>query len=355
MSSDDAPNFAGAACPAPLRDRDVVLLGHGSGGRLTAELLERIVLPSLSNPTLDALDDAALLRLASGERVAFTTDSYVVSPIFFPGGDIGELAVNGTINDLAVSGARPIALSLAFILEEGFPLDDFRRVVDSVKNAAARARVPVVTGDTKVVNHGSGDGVFINTSGVGLVPDGVSVGSAFVREGDAILVSGTIGDHGVAILAQRQGLQLRGELVSDTAALHELTRDLLEVCPRIHAMRDPTRGGLAATLVEIASRRRLGVEVYESALPVREEVRGACEILGLDPTMVANEGKLVAFVPDEDASAVLDAMRAHPLGRNAARIGTVTSEHAGMVVVRTPFGSTRVLDLPLTEPLPRIC
>ena len=344
-----------AACPVPIRERDVILIGHGSGGRMTSELLERVVVPALSNPTLDALDDAALLHLPSGERVAFTTDSYVVSPIFFPGGDIGDLAVNGTINDLAVSGARPIALSLAFILEEGFPIEEFRRVVASVKRAAERARVPVVTGDTKVVGHGSGDGVFVNTSGVGVVPDGLALGSAHVRPGDAIIVSGTIGDHGVAILAHRQGLQIRGDLQSDTAPLHELTRAMLEVCPRIHAMRDPTRGGLAATLVEIATRRKLGVEIFETSLPVREEVRGACEILGLDPTMVANEGKLVAFVPEEDAGLLLEAMRAHPLGEGAACIGRVCDEHAGLVVVRTPFGSTRVLDLPLTEPLPRIC
>ena len=344
-----------AACPVPIRERDVILIGHGSGGRMTSELLERVVLPALSNPTLDALDDAALLHLPSGERVAFTTDSYVVSPIFFPGGDIGDLAVNGTINDLAVSGARPIALSLAFILEEGFPIEDFRRVVASVKRAADRAHVSIVTGDTKVVGHGSGDGVFVNTSGVGVVPDGLALGSAHVRPGDAIIVSGTIGDHGVAILAHRQGLAIRGDLQSDTAPLHELTRAMLEISPRIHAMRDPTRGGLAATLVEIATRRKLGVEIFESALPVRDEVRGACEILGLDPTMVANEGKLVAFIPEEDAGLVLEAMRAHPLGKDAACIGRVTDEHAGMVVVRTPFGSTRVLDLPLTEPLPRIC
>jgi len=342
-------------CPVPIREREVILIGHGSGGRMTSELLERVVVPALSNPTLDALDDAALLHLPSGERIAFTTDSYVVSPIFFPGGDIGDLAVNCTINDLAVSGARPIALSLAFILEEGFPIEDFRRVVASVKRAADRARVSVVTGDTKVVGHGSGDGVFVNTSGVGVVPDGLALGSAQVRPGDAVIVSGTIGDHGVAILAHRQGLAIRGDLRSDTAPLHELTRAMLEISPRIHAMRDPTRGGLAATLVEIATRRKLGVEVFESALPVRDEVRGACEILGLDPAMVANEGKLVAFIPEEDAGVVLEAMRAHPLGKDAACIGRVTDEHAGMVVVRTPFGSTRVLDLPLTEPLPRIC
>ena len=342
-------------CPVPIRDRDVVLLGHGAGGRLTADLIERIVVPALSNPTLDALDDQAILRLHDGARVAFTTDSYVVSPIFFPGGDIGELAVNGTVNDLAVGGARPIALSLAFILEEGFPLDDFRRVVDSVRRAAQRAHVPIVTGDTKVVGHGSGDGVFINTSGVGLVPEGIDLGSANVRPGDAILVSGPIGDHGVTILATRQGIDLGGELRSDTAALHELTNALLEVCPSIHAMRDPTRGGLAATLVEIASRRKLGIDVMERAIPVRDEVRGACEILGLDPLYVANEGKIAVFVPEADRDKALSAMRAHPLGRDAAFVGTVTSAHEGYVVLHTPFGSSRVIDLPLNEPLPRIC
>lgn len=334
--------------------RDVVVSGHGSGGRMTTELLERIVLPGLGDVELDALDDAALLALPSGDRLAFTTDSYVVSPLFFPGGDIGALAVNGTVNDLAVSGARPLGLSLAFILEEGFPLREFERVVASVRRAAERAGVPIVTGDTKVVGHGSGDGVFVNTSGVGVVPRGIFLGSAHVRPDDVILVSGTLGDHGAAVLAHRERLAVGAAATSDTAPLHDLARALLERCPRIHAMRDPTRGGLAGTLSEIATRQMLGVEIDEAALPVRDEVQAVCRVLGLDPLTVANEGKLVAFVPEEDAAAVLRTMRAHPLGTNAARVGRVGLAHPGVVAVRTPRGSTHPLELPIAAPLPRI-
>jgi hydrogenase expression/formation protein HypE len=333
----------------------MVVLGHGSGGRLSADLVEKLLLPALRNPALEALDDQAQIAIGTGTRLAFTTDSYVVSPIFFPDGDIGELAVNGTVNDLAVGGARPIALSLALILEEGFPMSDLRRVVASIHAAAERARVPVVTGDTKVVPHGKGDGIYINTSGLGLVPRGVDLGSARVTPGDAVLLSGTVADHGVAVMARREGLELAGELVSDTAPLHDLCRRLLEACPDAHAMRDPTRGGLAATLVEIASRRKVGIDVSEADVPVKDDVRGVCEILGLDPWLVANEGKLVAFVPEGRAAAALAALRAHPLGRHAARIGTVTDAHPGSVVARTRFGSTRVVDLPLHELLPRIC
>jgi hydrogenase expression/formation protein HypE len=341
-------------CPVPHRERDVVVLGHGGGGRLSADLVERVFLPALRNPALELLDDQALLCL-DGARVAFTTDSYVVSPIFFPGGDIGELAVNGTVNDLAVGGARPHALSLAFIIEEGFSMSDLTRVIESVRAAAERAEVPIVTGDTKVVPHGKGDGIFVNTSGVGLVPRGLALGSARVQCGDAVLLSGTVGDHGIAVLTQRQGLELGGNIRSDTAPLHGLCRTMLEACPDAHAMRDPTRGGIAATLAEIASRRRLGIDVQESAVPVNDDVRGACEILGLDPWMVANEGKLVAFVPAASADAALAALRSHPLGRHAARIGTVTDAHPGEVVAHTLLGSSRVVDLPLHELLPRIC
>ena len=345
---------AGAACPLPITATDRVLLGHGSGGKLTGELIEKLIVPAFANPALDALDDQAVLAVPAG-RIAFTTDSYVVNPIFFPGGDIGALAVNGTINDLAVGGARPLALSLAFILEEGLPLADLRRVIDSARWAAAQAGVPIVTGDTKVVGRGAGDQVFINTSGIGVVPPGVALGSAQIRPGDAILLSGPIGDHGIAIMAQRAGLELDGDVVSDTAPLHELSAAILRACPDVHAMRDPTRGGVAATLVEIATRRRLGIEADEAAIPVRPVVRGACELLGLDPLLVANEGKLVVFVPEPSAAAALAAMRAHPLARHAARIGTVTDAHPGVVELRTPVRGRRVLDLPFAEPLPRIC
>jgi hydrogenase expression/formation protein HypE len=351
----DSPSFD--ACPVPRTGTDRVLLGHGSGGLLTAQLIEDLILPAFHNPALDPLDDQAVLAMPRepGARLAFTTDSYVVTPIFFPGGDIGQLAVNGTINDLAVGGARPLALSLAFILEEGFALAGLRRVIESVKLAAASAGVPVVTGDTKVVGRGAGDQIFINTSGIGVVPEGIVLSSHRVRAGDAVLLSGTVGDHGATILAQREGLTLDGALASDTAPLHELCAALLAACPATHAMRDPTRGGLAATLVEIASRGRINIEVDEAAVPVRSAVRGACELYGLDPWLLANEGKLVAFVPEEGADAALGALRGHALGRDARRIGHVTADRGGLVMVRTVLGGRRILDLPYAEPLPRIC
>jgi hydrogenase expression/formation protein HypE len=341
-------------CPMPINQVAEVLMGHGSGGKLSAQLIENLIVPAFRNPELELLDDQAVVSL-NGSRLAFTTDSYVVTPIFFRGGDIGELAVNGTVNDLAMGGARPLYLSLAFILEEGLPLADLERVVESARRAAERAGVRIVTGDTKVVGKGSGDKIFINTSGIGVVPPGIELSSSRVRPGDAILLSGTIGDHGIAILSQREGLEFEGELLSDTAPLHELAAAALQACPGIHAMRDPTRGGLAATLVEIASRRHLGIEVDETSIPVRDTVRGACEILGLDPLLVANEGKLVAFVPADHSERVLDALRGHPLGLDAARIGRVTESHPGFVVLRTPVGGERVLDLPFGEALPRIC
>jgi hydrogenase expression/formation protein HypE len=358
MSSEAGPILFDAACPVPKSETERVLLAHGSGGLLTSQLIEKMVLPAFRNPALDALDDQTMLAtsaLGGSARIAFTTDSYVVTPLFFPGGDIGELAVNGTINDLAVGGARPLALSLAFILEEGLELDELQRVIDSVRTAAARAGVPIVTGDTKVVGRGAGDKIFINTSGIGVVPPGIDLSSLRVRPGDAILLSGTIGDHGATILAAREGLQLGGDLRSDTAALHELAAGIIDVCPDAHAMRDPTRGGLAAALVEIASRRRLGIVIDERTIPVSDTVRGACELYGLDPMLLANEGKLIAFVPAASADAVLARMRGHPLGRDAAAIGHVSNDGSGRVSVRTALGSRRILDLPYAEPLPRIC
>ena len=356
MSSDEptsgAPPFA--SCPAPITGTTEILLGHGSGGRLTSQLLERLILPALDNPLLRTLDDHALVH-AGATSVAFTTDSFVVTPLFFPGGDIGELAVNGTVNDLAMGGAIPLCLSLALIIEEGFPLAELARVLGSVRRAADRAGVAVVTGDTKVVGRGAADGLFVNTAGIGVPRPGVALSSSRVRPGDAIVVSGTIGDHGVAILAQREGLALGGDLASDTAPLHELVGAMLDAHPGIHGMRDPTRGGVAATLVEIATRQGLGIEVDELTIPVHDSVRGACEILGLDPLFVANEGKLVAFVPPESADLVLDAMRAHPLGRDAACVGRVTRDHPGRVLLRTPIGGQRILELPFAESLPRIC
>jgi len=351
MSSDETPF---SQCPLPINQATEVLMGHGSGDKLSAQLIENLILPAFRNPALELLDDQAVLSVGDA-RLAFTTDSYVVTPIFFPGGDIGELAVNGTVNDLAMGGARPLYLSLAFILEEGLPIAELERVVESARRAAERAGVRIVTGDTKVVGKGSGDKIFINTSGIGVIPSGIELSSSRIRPGDAILLSGTIGDHGIAILSQREGLEFEGELLSDTAPLHELAAAALRACPGIHAMRDPTRGGLAATLVEFASRRHLGIEVEERSIPMRDTVRGACEILGLDPLLVANEGKLVAFVPEQLSARVLEALRNHPLGRDAARIGRVTESHPGFVILKTPVGGERVLDLPFGEPLPRIC
>lgn len=359
MSSSDPPASSAdampfASCPIPLSDTRQILMGHGSGGKLTARLIEQLLLPAFRNPVLDALDDQAFVSVG-GARLAFTTDSYVVTPLFFPGGDIGELAVNGTVNDLAMGGARPLFLSVALILEEGLAIEELERVVESIRRAAVEAEVLVVTGDTKVVNRGKGDKLFVNTAGIGAPLPGADLSSRNVAPGDVVLLSGTIGDHGVAILSQREGLEFGGAIESDTAPLHGLVAAMLDAYPGVHAMRDPTRGGVAATLVEIASRRQLGIDADERAIPVREGVRGACEMLGLDPLNVANEGKLVAFVPEEGADAVLAAMRAHPLGRDAARIGRVTSDHPGFVVLRTPIGGRRILDLPFGESLPRIC
>ena len=341
-------------CPAPLVGTDTVLLGHGSGGKLSAQLLRDIFLPALANPVLSRLEDQAMVEVG-GMRLAFTTDSFVVKPLFFRGGDIGSLAVHGTINDLAMGGARPLALSAAFILEEGFPLESLRRIADSMAQAAAHAGVSIVTGDTKVVERGSGDGVYINTSGIGLVAGGVDLSAANAKPGDAVILSGAIGDHGTAILTQRQGLELDGAIESDSAALHGLVETILSVTRGVRAMRDPTRGGLASTLNEIAAQSRAGIEIHERNIPLHEGVRGVCEVLGLDPLYVANEGKMVAIVPAETAAPVLAAMRSHPLGAEAAIIGAVTGRHPGMVTMRTAFGTTRIVDMLAGDQLPRIC
>lgn len=340
-------------CPLPLTQHKTIVMGHGSGGRLSAQLVRELFLPAFDNAALRKLDDQAVLE-AGGARIAFTTDSYVVTPIFFPGGDIGELAVNGTVNDLAMAGARPLALSAAFILEEGLPMEELARVVDSVSRAAARAGVPVVTGDTKVVNRGSADKLFVTTAGVGIVPSGVEISASNARPGDVVLLSGTIADHGIAVLSKREGLEFEGEVRSDTQPLHRLVEAMI-AAGEVHVLRDPTRGGLGTSLCEIAGTSDVGVEIEATAVPVREPVRGACELLGIDPLFVANEGKLVAFVAAEAADAVLAAMRATPEGRDAVRIGTAVAAHAGMTLVRTEVGGSRVLDLPYHEQLPRIC
>jgi hydrogenase expression/formation protein HypE len=341
------------SCPLPVAHRKTVVLGHGSGGKLSAQLIREMFLPAFDNPLLNRLDDQAVLE-AGAARIAFTTDSFVVTPLFFPGGDIGKLAVHGTINDLAMSGAVPLALSAAFILEEGFPMEELARIVSSMAEAARAAAVPIATGDTKVVPRGAADGMFITTSGVGLVPAGVNISARFAQPGDKILLSGTIADHGMAVMSKREGLEFEGSIESDTAALHRLVAEMI-AAGEIHAMRDPTRGGLGATLVEIAAAARIGVEAESAAIPVREPVRAACELLGLDPLFVANEGKLAAFVAPGSAARVLEAMRANPLGRGAVIIGAAVAAHPGMVLLKTEIGGTRVVDLPFGEQLPRIC
>ncbi|WZO98771.1 hydrogenase expression/formation protein HypE [Isosphaeraceae bacterium EP7] len=348
------------ACPVPLSRYDRIVLGHGGGGLLTAELIQRVFLPAFDNDVLDALEDQATLRLGGDNgvkapRIAFSTDSFVVRPLFFPGGDIGKLAVHGTVNDLAVGGARPLFLSAAFILEEGLPIADLKRIVASMRSACDEAGVVLVTGDTKVVDRGKGDQVFITTAGIGLVPEGRSLSIRSARAGDCLVVSGTIGDHGIAIMSVREGIEFETVLESDTAPLNDLVRIMLDACPSIRAMRDPTRGGVSSALNELAEASRVGVKLDEASIPVRSEVRGACEMLGLDPLYVANEGKLIAVVPSEDAERLVTVMRSHPLGRDAALIGKIVAEHPGMVTMRSLVGGERVVTLLSGEQLPRIC
>lgn len=337
-----------------LRDGHVTL-SHGSGGKASHALIESVLLPAFRNPLLDGDADAALVATGGSARLAMTTDTYVVSPLFFPGGDIGTLAVHGTINDLAVSGARPIALSVGLILEEGLEMELLRRVIDAMARAAAAAGVPIVTGDTKVVHRGKADQLFINTTGVGTVADAVHLSAENVRPGDAVIVSGCVGDHGMAVMLAREALEIEAEIVSDSAPLHTLAAALLAAAPHTRTMKDPTRGGLATTLNEIARRARVAIAVDEELVPVHEAVRGACEVLGLDPLHIANEGKLVAIVPAAQRDAALAALRAHVLGADAAVIGEVLPEPAGMVLLRTGIGGSRVLDMLVGDPLPRIC
>ena len=346
--------IAELTCPAPMPAKDTILLGHGSGGKLSAELIRDIFLPRLNNPALARLDDQAIVTI-HGQRLAFTTDSFVVKPLFFPGGDIGSLAVHGTVNDLAMGGATPLFLSAAFIVEEGFSIEQLRRVVDSMHRAASEAGVEIVTGDTKVVEKGKGDGLFITSAGIGSVPEGVDLSADRARPGDKVLLSGSIGDHGIAILAQREGLEFETTIESDSAALHTLVADMLGVSREIRCMRDPTRGGLSSSLNEIAQQSRVGIELEERSIPVRDEVRGACELLGLDPLYVANEGKLIAIVAPGAAEDLVLAMRRHALGSNTQIIGTVHQKNAGLVTMRTPLGTTRIVDMLAGDQLPRIC
>ncbi|MDX3098400.1 hydrogenase expression/formation protein HypE [Streptomyces sp. ME19-03-3] len=349
-----APDFSGWTCPAPLRDQPRVVMGHGGGGALSAELVRHVFAPAFGGEVLAGLADSAAVTLG-GARLAFSTDSYVVRPLFFPGGSIGDLAVNGTVNDLAMSGARAAYLSCGFILEEGVRMPLVARVAEALGAAARTAGVEVVTGDTKVVEAGHGDGLYVNTAGIGLIPDGVDIRPQRAAPGDVVIVSGEIGAHGVAVMSVREGLEFGVEIESDTAALGDLVEAVLRVTTDVHVLRDPTRGGLAAALNEIAAASGVGVAVQERAVPVPPAVANACAVLGLDPMYVANEGRLVAFVPRPVAEEVLAAMRAHPLGAGAAVIGECVADHAGMVVARTGLGGTRVVDLPLGEQLPRIC
>ena len=349
----------GWTCPAPVREHDRVVLGHGGGGTLSAELVEHTIVKAFGAAARNARPtDAAVLSLDGGARLAFTTDTFVVRPLFFPGGNIGDLAINGTVNDLAMQGARPLALSTAFVLEEGLEIRTLEQIAATMGRAAEAAGVELLTGDTKVVESGHGDGIYVNTTGVGLVPEGVELRPDRATPGDAVIVSGPIGLHGVAVLSVRDGLEFGTELRSDTAPLADLVHALLRALQTpsdLHVLRDPTRGGVAATVCEIAAAARVGVELDERAIPVPPEVDAACGFLGLDPIQVANEGRLIAVLPSPLADAALDAMRGHPAGVRAARIGTVTGEHPGVVTVRTALGAHRIIDRPLGEQLPRIC
>lgn len=348
--------LASATCPMPRSNHEHILLGHGSGGTLSAELIRNVFLPRLGNDVLSALEDSATLEAeVRGQQLVMTTDSFVVRPLFFPGGDIGRLAVHGTVNDLAVGGAVPLAMSAAFILEEGTAITDLERIADSMRDACREAGVSIVTGDTKVVDRGKGDQVFITTTGIGLRPAGLNLSIQSAQPDDVVLVSGTIGDHGIAIMSLREGIQFETALESDTAPLNGLTSTMLAGCSSIRCMRDPTRGGLASTLNELASASGVGVKIDEAAIPIREEVQAACDLLGLDPLYVANEGKLIAVVPADDADRLLETIRGHPLGRDAAVIGRVVDEHPGMVTQRSLIGGERIVSMLAGEQLPRIC
>ena len=332
---------------------DKILLAHGSGSRLSHDLIEKILAPPLNNPILSRMDDSAVFELSG--KIAFTTDSYVVSPIFFPGGDIGRLAVCGTVNDLSMSGARPLYISLALIIEEGLEIEELRRVIESVRGTAEEAGVIIVTGDTKVVNRGKADRLFINTTGIGLIDGAADISGSNARPGDRIILSGGIGEHGMAVMSKREGLQFNLPVTSDCAPLNRLVADMLAASRRIHSLRDPTRGGLASTLNEFARQSGVGISIEEAKIPVHDGVRGACELLGLDPLYIANEGKLVAVVGQGDAEMVLAVMRKNKYGVQAAIIGEVTAEHKGRVVMKTGIGSSRIVDMPAGEILPRIC
>lgn len=334
---------------------DRILLDHGSGGKISHQLIADLIIPAFDNKVLAGLDDGAVIDGISPGKLAFSTDSYVVDPIFFPGGNIGDLAINGTVNDIAMCGADPLYLSVGFIIEEGFAVSDFKKILASMKQAAAAAGVRVVTGDTKVVSRGAADKIFISTSGIGVISRGIDAGGNRARPGDRILLSGTIADHGMAIITQREGLGFASDIESDTACLNHLVKRILAACPEIRVLRDPTRGGVGTTLNEIAGQSRVGIRIHEALLPVRPAVAGVCELLGFDPLYVANEGKLLAVVPPERADAVLETVREDPAGKDAVFIGEVVQDHAGQVFMETVIGGTRIVDMLTGEQLPRIC
>lgn len=332
---------------------ETVLLVHGSGGRLSHELIEKVLVPTIANPLLEKMDDSAVFPVEG--KLAFTTDSYVVNPLFFPGGDIGRLAICGTVNDLSMTGARPLYLSLSLIIEEGLPMAELEQVMKSVRETAEEAGVAIATGDTKVVNKGSADKLFICTSGVGLVPDGIDISGSNARPGDKVIVSGPVGNHGIAVMSSREGLQFSTPIVSDCAPLNAMVSRMLEVSPHIHCLRDPTRGGLATTLNELARQSNVGIVINEDAIPVEEGVRGACEMLGFDPLYVANEGKLIAIVSPDESETIVNAIKKENYGRHAAVIGEVTGDHKSRVAMKTSIGATRIVDMLTGELLPRIC
>ncbi len=354
MATTTPPTFDGFTCPIPLADYPRVLLAHGGGGTLTQHLIERMFVPAFANDQLESLHDGAILPVGRG-LLAVSTDSFVIDPIFFPGGDIGSLAVHGTVNDVAMCGAQPFALTAGFILEEGLPMEDLWKVVRSMGEAARAAGVRIVTGDTKVVDRGKGDKIYINTTGLGIVEEGVTITPQRATAGDAVLISGPIAAHGIAILSVREGLAFDGPVVSDSGALHTMVASMLKATKDVHVLRDPTRGGVASALNEIAASASLGIRLEQSRILIADEVQGACEILGLDPLYVANEGVLIAIVPPSVEAIVLAEMQAHPLGKSARRIGTVTDDHPGVVVMQTTVGGTRVVQMLSGEQLPRIC
>lgn len=354
MSTLTGPDITKWICPLPLRDYPTVVMGHGGGGKLSSELIEHIFLPAFRNEALEGMADSSVLPAPAG-RLAFSTDSYVVQPLFFPGGCIGDLAVNGTVNDLCMSGAMPLYLSAGFILEEGFPIAQLGAIAQSMGAAARAAGVQIVTGDTKVVDNGHGDGCYINTSGIGVLPDHVNINPTQARPGDIVILSGTIGDHGMAIMSMREGLEFETILRSDSAALHAMVASLLQYSPHLRVLRDPTRGGLGTSLNEIALQSKVGIIIDERQLPILPDVQSACDLLGMDPIYVPNEGKLVAIVDPSIAELALATMRACTYGERSAIIGAVTTEHSGMLAARTAIGGTRIIPLQIGEQIPRIC